>query len=81
MHKAAPGSTCVIRTPAGPSGVRQWLPETIRRHPSTPARLASATVSVDAQTVVDRPTRHADETAADQPPSGAFRGGSTTVYV
>src|SRR6185369_11909989 len=42
-------------------------------------RGGSATVSVDRQTVVDLPTRHADGTGAERPPSWPLRGGSTIV--
>src|SRR5690242_2396053 len=41
--------------------------------------IASATVSVDGQTAVDLPTRHADVMSAERPTSGVNRGGSTTV--
>jgi hypothetical protein len=39
----------------------------------------SATVAVQAQRVVDAPTRHAGEMSAGRPPSGLVGGGSTTV--
>ena len=45
--------------------------------PICPAR--EATVDTAAQTLVDPPTRHADEMSADRPPSRGNRGRSTTV--
>ena len=39
----------------------------------------SSTVYVNTRTVVDPPTRHADEMSAQRPPSGPIRGRSTTV--
>src|SRR6185437_1318150 len=39
----------------------------------------STAVSANTHTVVDPPTRHADEMSAQRPPSAATRGRSTTV--
>src|SRR5690348_2983590 len=39
----------------------------------------STTVSVRGETLVDLPTRHADEMSAERPLSWTLRGGSTTV--
>src|SRR4029079_1547407 len=37
-------------------------------------------VDLEPQTMVDARTRHADGMSAERPPSGGFRGRSTTVY-
>jgi hypothetical protein len=46
-------------------------------------RIAKATgstiVYADPKTVVDPPTRHADEMSAERPPSGRFRARAATV--
>src|SRR5690242_1795833 len=39
----------------------------------------SITVTVHGETLVDLPTRHADEMSAERPLSCTLRGGSTTV--
>jgi hypothetical protein len=50
-----------------------------RRRTTTRGGRTSASVSVNGKTLVDLPTRHADEVVAERPPSAANRGASTTV--
>src|SRR5690242_11981404 len=55
-----------------------WSPTTFRDGVAI-MRGASTIVYIDRMTVVDVPTRHADELSAERPPSGTFGGGSTNV--